>query len=157
MRPPLLFLTVAFGVGLWAGLDPFVFAGGALWGVALPLIAAAACLSARAPLGAAVGLLGEAAVIAPALAAGQRRAARSTEAVGTRAPTAGAVVLAPNARVDSDIRERGVGWGLALLLSISGLHVGVMAAWLVLILGKLPPAARARFGAPAVLVLGYLW
>src|SRR2546428_5210066 len=61
MRPPILFLTVAFGVGLWAGLDPFVFAGGALWGVALPLIAAAACLAARAPLGAAVGIMGVAA------------------------------------------------------------------------------------------------
>src|SRR5947208_6578048 len=58
MRPPILFLTVAFGVGLWAGLDPFVFAGAALWGVALPLIAAAACLAARAPLGAAVGITG---------------------------------------------------------------------------------------------------
>src|SRR2546428_6954403 len=58
MRPPILFLTVAFGVGLWAGLDPFVFAGAALWGVALPLIAAAACLAARAPLGAAVGTMG---------------------------------------------------------------------------------------------------
>src|SRR5881397_2471196 len=58
MRPPILFLTVAFGVGLWAGLDPFVFAGAALWGVALPLIAAAACLAARAPLGAAVGIMG---------------------------------------------------------------------------------------------------
>src|SRR5437870_12900209 len=58
MRPPILFLTVAFGVGLWAGLDPLVFPGAALWGVALPLIAAAACLAARAPLGAAVGIMG---------------------------------------------------------------------------------------------------
>src|SRR5256885_7975343 len=58
MRPPILFLTVAFGVGLWAGLDPLAFPGAALWGVALPLIAAAACLAARAPLGAAVGIMG---------------------------------------------------------------------------------------------------
>src|SRR3989442_7718124 len=63
MRPPILFLTVAFGVGLWAGLDPFVFAGAALWGVALPLIAAAACLAARAPLGAAVGIMGVAGML----------------------------------------------------------------------------------------------
>src|SRR5206468_2204772 len=63
MRPPILFLTVAFGVGLWAGLDPFVFAGAALWGVALPLIAAAACLAARAPLGAAVGIMGVAGLL----------------------------------------------------------------------------------------------
>src|SRR6266550_4574058 len=63
MRPPILFLTVAFGVGLWAGLDPFVFAGAALWGVALSLIAAAACLAARTPLGAAVGIMGVAGLL----------------------------------------------------------------------------------------------
>src|SRR5207244_1147101 len=62
-----------------------------------------------------------------------------------------------NARLDSDIRERYVRSGLAHLLSISGLHVGFMAAWLALILGKLHLAARARFGATAVLLLGYLW
>src|SRR5256885_13807523 len=63
MRPPILFLTVAFGVGLWAGLDPFVFPGralpgGALWVVALPVLAVAAWLARRAPLGAAGGLMG---------------------------------------------------------------------------------------------------
>src|SRR2546427_11656826 len=63
MRPPILFLTVAFGVGLWAGLDPFVFPGralpgGALWIVALPVVALAAWLAWRAPLGAAVGVMG---------------------------------------------------------------------------------------------------
>src|SRR2546421_2379883 len=63
MRPPILFLTVAFGVGLWAGLDPFVFPGralpgGALWIVALPVVALAAWLARRAPLGAAGGLIG---------------------------------------------------------------------------------------------------
>src|SRR5437870_12908773 len=63
MRPPILFLTVAFGVGLWAGLDPLAFPGAALWGVALPLIAAAACLAARAPLGAAVGIMGVAGLL----------------------------------------------------------------------------------------------
>src|SRR2546426_624698 len=63
MRPPMLFLTVAFGVGLWAGLDPFVFPGralpgGALWIVALPVVALAAWLARRAPLGAAGGIMG---------------------------------------------------------------------------------------------------
>src|SRR5437870_1139820 len=260
MRPPILFLTVAFGVGLWAGLDPFVFAGAALWGVALPLIAAAACLAARAPLGAAVGIMGVAGLlwgtaagrgrggtctgrwaaggkagegrtravivrladpapaqggivdadVLPGACAGSVRlrwpegtgarggttwvvagrwagagggggvlvvrrtraldlvphgrgalrdalAARSTELFGTRAPIVNALVFAPNARLDSDIRERYVRSGLAHLLSISGLHVGFMAAWLALILGKLHLAARARFGATAVLLLGYLW
>src|SRR5256886_11516020 len=266
MRPPILFLTVAFGVGLWAGLDPFVFAGGALWGVALPLIAAAACLAARAPLGAAVGIMGVAGLLwgtaavrerevtcngrwtagvrgrenagegptraaivrladpAPAqggiadaevlsgtcggsvrlrwpedhaarggttwVVAGKwsgldrggdmgllvvRRmrvldpvprgrgalrdalAAKSTELFGARAPIVNALVFAPNTRLDSNIRERYVRSGLAHLLSNSGLHVGFIAAWLALILGKLRLAARARFGATALLLLGYLW
>src|SRR5881296_1778993 len=260
MRPPILYLTVAFGVGLGAGLDPFVFPGAVLWGVVLPLIAAATCFAARAPLGAAVGIMGVAGLLwgtaavrareatctgrwaagekagegrtravivrladpAPAqggivdadvlsgacagsvrlrwpegtgarggttwVVAGRwagagggggvlvvRRtraldlvphgrgalrdalAARSTELFGTRAPIVNALVFAPNARLDSDIRERYVRSGLAHLLSISGLHVGFMAAWLALILGKLHLAARARFGAMAVLLLGYLW
>src|SRR2546425_12467527 len=68
MRPPILFLTVAFGVGLWAGLDPFVFPGralpgGALWIVALPVVALAAWLARRAPLGAAVGIMGVAGMV----------------------------------------------------------------------------------------------
>src|SRR5207247_1025816 len=84
-------------------------------------------------------------------------AARSTELFGTRAPIVNALVFAPNAELDSDIRERYVRSGLAHLLSISGLHVGFMAAWLALILGKLHLAARARSGATAVLLLGYLW
>src|SRR6266571_2992498 len=63
MRPPILYLTVAFGVGLGAGLDPFVFPGAVLWGVALPLIAAATCFAARAPLGAAVGIMGVAGLL----------------------------------------------------------------------------------------------
>src|SRR5437879_1348911 len=258
MRPPILFLTVAFGVGLWAGLDPFVFPGralpgGALWVGALPVLAVAAWLARRAPLGAAVGIIGGAGLLwgtaavrereatcagawsreqgagsskaatvrladpAPAsggiaeaevlggacggsvrlrwpedhaarggttwVVAGKwtgsvlvvRRtraldlvphgrgalrdalAARSTGLFGTPAPIVNALVFAPNARLDSDIRERYVRSGLAHLLSISGLHVGFMAAWLALILGKLHLAARARFGATAVLLLGYLW
>jgi competence protein ComEC len=265
MRPPILFLTVAFGVGLWAGLDPFAFPGAALWGVAVSLVAASAWLATRAPLGAAVGIMGVAGMLwgaaavrerdatcngrwtagatargnagegqtraaivrlsDPALASGSivdaevlqgtcggsvrlrwpeghaarggttwavagrwsgeggpgpgllvvRRArvldpvphgrgalrdalgAKSAELFGARAPIVNALVFAPNARLDSDIRERYVRSGLAHLLSISGLHVGFIAAWLTLILGKLHLAARARFGATAVLLLGYLW
>src|SRR5439155_1091314 len=72
-------------------------------------------------------------------------------------PIVNALVFAPNTRLDSNIRERYVRSGLAHLLSISGLHVGFIAAWLALILGKLRLAARARFGATALLLLGYLW
>src|SRR5205809_2969443 len=68
MRPPILFLTVAFGVGLWAGLDPFVFPGralpgGAVWVVGLAVLAGAAWLARRAPLGAAVGIMGVAGML----------------------------------------------------------------------------------------------
>src|SRR5260370_5957807 len=63
MRQPILYLNVAFGVGLGAGLDPVVLPGAVLWGVVLPLIAAAACLAARAPLGAAVGIMGVAGLL----------------------------------------------------------------------------------------------
>src|SRR6266581_2980186 len=225
MRPPILFLTVAFGVGLWAVLDPLAFPGAALWAVAVPLVAASAWLATRAPLGAAVGIMGVAGMlwgtaavresevtcngrwtagvrarenageghtraaivrladpapaqggiadadVLPGACAGSVRlrwpegtgalrdalAARSTELFGTRAPIVNALVFAPNARLDSDIRERYVRSGLAHLLSISGLHVGFIAAWLALVLGKLHLAARARFGATAVLLLGYLW
>ena len=260
MRPPILYLTVAFGVGLGAGLDPFAFPGralpgGALWVVALPVVALAAWLARRAPLGAAVGIMGVAGLLWGTAAVREREAtcsgrwtarvtaregytraaivqladpaptsggivdaevtagtcggslrlrwpeghaarggttwvvagrwtggvlvvrrtraldlvphgrgalrdalaARSTELFGTRAPIVNALVFAPNARLDSDIRERYVRSGLAHLLSISGLHVGFIAAWLALILGKLQLAARTRFGATAVLLLGYLW
>src|SRR5882724_2020999 len=79
MRPPILFLTIAFGVGLWAGLDPFVFPGrtlpgGALWVVALPVVALAAWLARRAPLGAAVGIMGVAGLLWGAAAACEREA-----------------------------------------------------------------------------------
>src|SRR6266480_303921 len=57
MRPPILFLTVAFGVGLWLGLDPFAFPDGILWGAVLPLAAASVWLASRAPVGAAVGVM----------------------------------------------------------------------------------------------------
>src|SRR3989454_63744 len=266
MRPPILFLTVAFGVGLWLGLDPFAFPDGVLWGAALPLAAASVWLAPRAPLGAAVGVMavagllwGRAAVrereatcagrwsreqgagsskaaivrledpapasggivdadVRPGACGGSLRlrwpegsavrggttwvvagrwsgvgegaagggggggggvvvrgmrvldpvprgrgalrdalAAKSTELFGARAPIVNALVFAPNVRLDSDIRERYVRSGLAHLLSISGLHVGFIAAWLALLLGKLHLAARPRFGATAVLLLGYLW
>ena len=257
MRPPILFLAVSFGVGLWAGLDPFAFPGAAGWGVALAVVTVSVWLVPRAPLGAAIGVIGvagmmwgsaaareqqatcagrwgtgdegrvaQAAIVrlsdpAPAgggvvdadvlpgacggslrlrwpedhraaggttwVVAGRwsgfanrgvlvvRRAyqldswargrgalrdalaARSTQLFGSRAPIVNALVFAPNASLDPDIRERYVRSGLAHLLSISGLHVGFLAAWLALILGKLPLAPGTRFAATAILLLGYLW
>src|SRR2546428_1786209 len=260
MRPPILFLTIAFGAGLWGGLAPLT--GRGAWYVVAPLLVAATLLHRRAPLGAAVGIMAVAGMLGGRAAVGERDAtctgrwaaggragegrtravivrladpaparggiadaevlpgtcggsvrlrwpedhaarggttwvvagkwsgldrgggmgllvvrrmrvldpvprgrgalrdalaAKSTELFGARAPIVNALVFAPNARLDSDIRERYVRSGLAHLLSISGLHVGFIAAWLALILGNLHLGARARFGATAVLLLGYLW
>jgi len=255
MRPPILFLTIAFGAGLYAGLDLFVVRGA--WYAVVPVLGTALLVARRAPLGTALGVMGVAGLVW-GMAAGREReatcagswsrergagsskavtvgledpapasggivdaqvlagtcggsvrlrwpegtaarggttwvvaggwsgaadrgvlvvrrarpidpvprgrgalrdalAAKSTELFGARARSRLALVFAPNARLDSHIRERYVRSGLAHLLSISGLHVGFIAAWLALILGKLRLAARARFGATAVLLLGYLW
>jgi len=256
MRPPILVLTIAFAAGLYAGLDVFVLRGA--WYVVVPVLGTALLLARRAPLGAALGVMGVAGLVW-GMAAGREReatcvgrwsrergagssraaivsledpapanggivdaevlpgtcggslrlrwpegraarggatwvvagrwsgvgeaggvlvvrrtraldlvphgrgalrdalAAKSTELFGARAPIVNALVFAPNTRLDSNIRERYVRSGLAHLLSISGLHVGFIAAWLALILGKLHLAARARFSATALLLLGYLW
>ena len=68
MRPPILFITVAFGVGLWLGLDCLALPSGALpgealWSVALPVVAVSAWLARRAPLGAAIGIIGAAGIL----------------------------------------------------------------------------------------------
>ncbi|PYO79864.1 MAG: hypothetical protein DMD67_01750, partial [Gemmatimonadetes bacterium] len=73
MRPPILFVTLGFGVGLWMGLGSAAlpgaafpskaFSGGALWGVALPVLLASLLVARRAPLGAAIGLTGVAGLL----------------------------------------------------------------------------------------------
>src|SRR2546423_13511328 len=72
MRPPILFLTVAFGVGLYAGLD-LSTARGALYAVA-PVLGAALWLARRAPLGAAVGVMGVAGTLWGTAAGREREA-----------------------------------------------------------------------------------
>ena len=254
MRPPILFLAVAFGVGLWAGGSGV---GG--WGSGLAVLVVAAGLARQAPLGAAVGVMGvagllwgaaalreraatcegrwtagaagaraaivrlgdpapdsggpvDADVVAGAcggalrlrwpdgipaaggttwVAAGRwvgvgvgsggrgvlvvrraklldaeprgrgalrgRLAARSAALFGRRAPIVDALVFAPNAPLDPDVRERYARSGLAHILSISGLHVGFLAAWLALLLRKLGLRPSHRPIASGVLLLGYLW
>src|SRR5256714_15623562 len=73
MRPPILFLTVAFGVGLYAGLD-LSTARGALYAVA-PVLGAALWLARRAPPGAAVGVMGVAGALWGTAAGRERGAA----------------------------------------------------------------------------------
>src|SRR6266513_3082175 len=90
MRPPILFLTVAFGVGLWLGLDPFAFPDGILWGAVLPLAAASVWLASRAPVGAAVGVMAVAGTLWGRAAVREREATcagngkRETVAVAAR-------------------------------------------------------------------------
>src|SRR5437867_4216673 len=247
MRPPILVITVAFGVGLWAGGS-----GVGAWGSGLAVLVGAAWLARQAPLGAAVGVVGVAGLLWGAAAARQheatcegrwragtraaivrlgdpapdsggpveadvvegrcggalrlrwpdgiparggttwvvagwwvgsdghgvlvvrraklldaeprgrgavrgRLAAQSAALFGRRAPIVDALVFAPNAALDPDVRERYARSGLAHILSISGLHVGFLAAWLALILRNLGLSARHRLLASGVVLLGYLW
>src|SRR3989442_84887 len=55
MRPPILWISVAFGAGLWTGLDAFQVRGA--WYVVAPVLVGAAALHRRAPLGAALGIM----------------------------------------------------------------------------------------------------
>src|SRR3989449_5371055 len=86
-----------------------------------------------------------------------RLARRTTELFGARAPLVAALVFAPNAALDPDVRERYARSGLAHILSISGLHVGFLAAWLALILRRLGLSPRAPAGAAASLPVAYPW
>ena len=55
MRPPILWITVAFGLGLWAGLQEYAVRGALCAG--LPVLLGAVALQRRAPLGAACGVM----------------------------------------------------------------------------------------------------
>ena len=61
MRPPLLWISVAFGAGLWAGLDSFP--GSGAWGVVALGLAAALLVARGAPVGAAMGVMGVAGLL----------------------------------------------------------------------------------------------
>ena len=74
MRPPILYLTIAFGLGLWAGLS-----GSGEAGVVLPVLMGAALLVRRAPLGAACGLM----LVAGAVWGGAARRERRATCAGT--------------------------------------------------------------------------
>src|SRR3989454_125720 len=264
MRPPLVWISVAFGAGLWAGLGSLGVWGAGMWAVGASVLIVALSVARRAAVGAAIGLMGVAGLLwgaaavreqdaacagrwtaggkagdaagergrvravavrladpAPAdgglvearvesgpcggalsirwpasyparggtlwLVAGRwigdarrgvlvarrvrqldgeaqgrgalrdRLARRTTELFGARAPLVAALVFAPNAALDPDVRERYARSGLAHILSISGLHVGFLAAWLALILRRLGLSPGARAGAAASLLVAYLW
>ena len=56
---------------------------------------------------------------------------------GRRAPLVEAMVLGRRADLDPDVREQFIGGGLAHLLAISGLHVGIITAWLRWLVGMI--------------------
>src|SRR5258705_270514 len=227
VRPPILWITVAFGLGLWAGL-----AGSGAWGVGAPVLLGAVVLWRRAPVGAAFGVM----LVAGALWGAAARRERAVTCAGTwarargdhtraaivrlqdpvaaeggivegdarggscggrlklrwpprhvarggptpggagpglggarprlllapwgregRAPLVDALVIARPAELDPELRERYARSGLAHILSISGLHVGFIAAWLGLVLRALGLGPRARFGASTTLIAAYCW
>ena len=86
-----------------------------------------------------------------------RIAARSVRLFGTRAPLVDALVIARTGELDPEVRERYARAGLAHILSISGLHVGFIAAWLGLLLRAIGLGPRARFGAATTLIAAYCW
>jgi competence protein ComEC len=62
---------------------------------------------------------------------------------GPRAPVVGALVLNSRGAMDPDLRDQFAQSGLVHILSISGFHVGLLAAWVVLVARGLG-ASRSR-------------
>ncbi|HMA44544.1 MAG TPA: DNA internalization-related competence protein ComEC/Rec2 [Gemmatimonadales bacterium] len=56
MRPPLLWIAIGFGAGLWAGLVTFGEGGRGTWEAGVPVLVGAVLVARRAPVAAAVGL-----------------------------------------------------------------------------------------------------
>jgi competence protein ComEC len=256
MRPPILFLAIGFAVGLWMALGSAALPGEAFPIVALPVLLVSILVARRAPLGAAIGIIGVAGTLWGTAATRERgarcagrwsgergagsrgaivrladpvdsaggpldadvipgtcggelrlrwpdgtpsrggttwvvagrwnglgargvlvvRRARQLDPVprgrgavrdrlsqrtallfGSRAPLVDALVFAPNVDLDPAVRERYARSGLAHILSISGLHVGFLAAWLALLLAKLRLPPRARMATAGVVLVAYLW
>ncbi|HYX82916.1 MAG TPA: ComEC/Rec2 family competence protein, partial [Gemmatimonadales bacterium] len=86
-----------------------------------------------------------------------RIAERSRRLFGARAPLVDALVIARRAELDAGLRERYTRSGLAHLLSISGLHVAFLAAWLNVVLVRLRLEMRTRVVAGTAVMLAYVW
>ena len=83
--------------------------------------------------------------------------ARARTLFGTRAPMVEALVIDPEARLDPRLRDQYAQSGLAHLLSISGLHVGFLAAWLGVLLGPLRLSVPRRLAVTAAVLVAYIW
>ncbi|WP_148306346.1 DNA internalization-related competence protein ComEC/Rec2 [Gemmatirosa kalamazoonensis] len=85
------------------------------------------------------------------------RAGRTIDAIfGADAPLARALVVADAAAIPRDVRDRFADAGLVHLLSVSGLHVSLVAAALELLLGAMRLSRRTASVAAAVAVAGYV-
>jgi competence protein ComEC len=95
----------------------------------------------------------------PGLRAGLRLAAeqRMARLFGpTRAPLAAALTVGTGDLLDADVRQRFAHAGLAHILAISGLHVGILAAALLLVLRAARVGDAAARLAGTALVAGYV-
>src|SRR2546422_2606629 len=63
MRPPLGWISVAFGAGLWAGLGSLGAWGVGMWAVGASVLIGALSVARQAPVGAAIGLMGVAGLL----------------------------------------------------------------------------------------------
>src|SRR2546422_9724378 len=63
MRPPLVWISVAFGAGLWAGLGSLGAWGVGMWPVGASVLIVALSVARQAPVGAAIGLMGVAGLL----------------------------------------------------------------------------------------------
>src|SRR5439155_201917 len=99
MRPPLVWISVAFGAGLCAGLGSLGAWGAGMWAVGASVLIVALAVARQAPVGAAIGLMGVAGLLdrrRPSRRA--RRAARPAARWGS----AGAGGAARPARATND-------------------------------------------------------
>src|SRR2546425_2714420 len=63
MRPPLVWISVAFGAGVWAGLGSLGAWGGGMWAGGASVLIVALSVARQAPVGAAIGLMGVAGLL----------------------------------------------------------------------------------------------
>jgi competence protein ComEC len=85
----------------------------------------------------------------------ERVAGRVAALYGERAPVVDALVLGRREGIDPELRRAFSDAGIAHLLAISGLHVGILAAWVELLASLLAGARRGRWMGVAA-VWGYV-
>jgi len=82
---------------------------------------------------------------------------RADALFGTRAVMVEALVIDPQARLEPRLRDEYAQSGLAHLLSISGLHVGFLAAWLGVVLSPLRLRVPRRLAVTSAVLVAYIW